>query len=665
MEWLDFSVYENSSSVFNAQLSSKGGYVTFSNSGKGGNKKYFTLSLESFLTCLKDIVKNHSAFQNCEIYEEKKWRDLGSKFFTDKAANAQSTVQTKPMFATLSKIIMWSNSPILNQNNPEARIKLGMEYLLNAINRLETLSDEFTPSLTNDNSDELVGDVIYSNKSIRDFAKFVFEYFYKEKWQILLNETNQALSQINGNSFISHDFGIFKRLIGEFNIIQSKENLTSSNTIRYFDQPIFIDSNKFYYFSTQWNGSGDYDLTFQNLKQFIEQKFSEYSLTNIGGIYSLLKVKQHSKSQFDINLFMNDLDESGLIFSNQLISRFIASLLTKPFVILTGLSGSGKTKLAQAFVHWICQKEEQFRIVPIGSDWTNREQLLGYPNALKPEEYIKPESGVLDLIIRANSFSEDPHFLILDEMNLSHVERYFSDFLSVMESKDNFLLHPNDEPINGIPPRLKLPSNLFIIGTVNIDETTSMFSPKVLDRANTIEFRVTKEQIDNFLKSNKLIKMNAIDKKGSIMAKDFLDLAQKQTFTNSDFSKINNVLVCFFQELRKTGAEFGYRSASEIVRLINQLKVINKDLTINEKLDFAIMQKLLPKLHGSRRKLCPVLETLAFFCIVGEQENIKEIFGNENYNYNSDIVIYPESLEKIARMYRGAIDNGFTSFAEA
>ena len=181
----------------------------------------------------------------------------------------------------------------------------------------------------------------------------------------------------------------------------------------------------------------------------------------------------------------------------------------------------GKTKLAQAFVQWICQDEEQYRIIPVGADWTNREPLLGYPNALNPEEYVKPDNGVLDLIIRANENQELPHFLILDEMNLSHVERYFADFLSVMESKADIPLHAGDTIENDVPAKLEVPSNLFIIGTVNIDETTNMFSPKVLDRANTIEFRVTEDEMEYFLQNIEEIDMDELTGKGAGMAASF------------------------------------------------------------------------------------------------------------------------------------------------
>lgn len=369
---------------------------------------------------------------------------------------------------------------------------------------------------------------------------------------------------------------------------------------------------------------------------------------------------------FDKESLISSLDNAGLIFNPELVSRFIASLITKPFVILTGLSGSGKTKLAQAFVQWICNDKNQYSIVPVGADWTNREPLLGYPNALNPEEYVKPDSGVLDLIIRANNNLHLPHFLILDEMNLSHVERYFADFLSVMESKEKILLHSNDNDKNGIDGSLYIPSNLFIIGTVNIDETTNMFSPKVLDRANTIEFRVTENEMKNFLSNIKEVNMEFLLSKGADMAESFLEMAENKSFEEIKKDEINKTLLKFFGELKKTGAEFGYRSGTEILRLIQQLTIIDPDLTNESKLDIAIMQKLLPKLHGSRRKLCSVLETLGSFCIVEEVKIIKDVFEKADFEIdNNSKVIYPLSLEKITRMYKAAIDNGFTSFAEA
>lgn len=382
---------------------------------------------------------------------------------------------------------------------------------------------------------------------------------------------------------------------------------------------------------------------------------------------NLEKIELNVPKEFSSNDFKQNLVKAGLLFQEKLITRFISSLITKPFVILSGLSGSGKTKLAQAFAQWICQDDSQYCIVPVGADWTNREPLLGYPNALKPDEYIKPDNGALDVIIQANKHRELPYFLILDEMNLSHVERYFADFLSVMESKGEISLFAEGSVNNGVPAKLVLPSNLFIIGTVNIDETTYMFSPKVLDRANAIEFRVTKNEMETFFANKKEVIMDKLKTQGASMAHSFLKMAERREFVEQDLTETHKTLVSFFEQLKKTGAEFGYRTASEIIRLINQLKVIDSGLQPDEKLDIAIMQKMLPKLHGSRRKLCPVLITLGSFCVDKSKiDNIeKRVFSSENFDFESDGVIFPISLEKITRMYKGTIENGFASYAEA
>ena len=401
-----------------------------------------------------------------------------------------------------------------------------------------------------------------------------------------------------------------------------------------------------------------------------------------------------SYTDFNYKSIHKKTEEAGLLFSEKMVARFVASLCTKPFVICSGLSGSGKTKLAQSFVQWISESDQQYKIVPVGADWTNREPLLGYPNALNATEYISPDNGVLDLILQASINKSLPYFLILDEMNLSHVERYFADFLSTMESKEPIPLHADnkdgkstriDSKGDSVPNKINLPANLFIIGTVNIDETTYMFSPKVLDRANAIEFRITEKEIENYLDNPGVLDMKKfVDQStnigfGASMAANFLDIAKKQATSNN----ASSTLVLFFKELKKAGAEFGYRSASEINRLVAILENLTKvdgkwddeKVKDNDFIDIAIMQKLLPKLHGSRSKLCPILLTLAKFCIQGgindfdkKDDDFRKTYFKDFEDIASDkkeLIIYPISFEKIARMHKNAIDNGFTSYAEA
>ncbi|MEY5048348.1 MAG: hypothetical protein RLZZ175_1707 [Bacteroidota bacterium] len=374
--------------------------------------------------------------------------------------------------------------------------------------------------------------------------------------------------------------------------------------------------------------------------------------------------EEQNSEEFDINSFIKNVSESGLVFSESLITRFVSSLLTKPFVLLTGLSGSGKTKIAQSFVTWICEDESQFKIIPVGADWTNREPLLGYPNGLNSEEYISPDSKALNLIIEASKLENKnkPYFLILDEMNLSHVERYFADFLSIMESGDKIKLYSGstrkDLEGNDVPSEINWPKNLFIIGTVNIDETTYMFSPKVLDRANTIEFRVDVSNIKSFFDLPTKIDLSVLEGKGLSMAKNFLEIATDNTIEKDQ--EYSEILVKFFNELKKIGAEFGYRTGFEILLLIKKLNTIS-NVSKNESIDIAIMQKLLPKLHGSRSKTSKVLDALILLCL--KEGQTFSIAKSDDILFEN--IKYPIAFEKLVRMYKNALDNGFTSYAEA
>ncbi len=372
---------------------------------------------------------------------------------------------------------------------------------------------------------------------------------------------------------------------------------------------------------------------------------------------------------FTIKDFRDNVIKSGLYYSEQVLLRFVASLITKPFVILTGLSGSGKTKLAVAFAKYICEDEKQICIIPVGADWTNREPLLGFPNALEPGKYIQPENGALELIIKAsNPVNKDkPYFLILDEMNLSHVERYFADFLSAMESNEALPLHSEtDDWKDTTPAKIKLPKNLFIIGTVNIDETTYMFSPKVLDRANVIEFRITDSEMKSYLEEIKPLNLDSLTAEGSNMGSSFVSMAIANDYKFAGEIDLKAKLIEYFNILKKSGAEFGYRSASEIIRFAGVVNKLDAAWGLNEIVDVAIMQKLLPKVHGSRKKLAPVLTSLGEMCLV-DRSNIGTYFDPKNESNLSDDknVMYPISLEKIVRMYRSLIENSFTSYAEA
>ena len=445
--------------------------------------------------------------------------------------------------------------------------------------------------------------------------------------------------------------------ISETSPPKRKWNISNEKTIRQY----FIENNLG---KPERYGSSYLFKLYDTSKSISEDEINN-DLNNLISFYKLNSSNALIVNDFKHSKFFATALEAGLYINENLSARFITSLLTKPFVILTGLSGSGKTKLAQSFAMWICEDENQYRIVPVGADWTNREPLLGFPNALQKGSYVAPENGVLSLIIEASKNFSKPYFLILDEMNLSHVERYFADFLSVMESKDTLALHSGDDEWDGIPAKINFPKNLFIVGTVNIDETTYMFSPKVLDRANVIEFRVTATEMENYLQRKTDIRLGDFKGVGKEMAEGFVELANDTKLSAVNEDELNKVLINFFTELKKTGAEFGYRSASEILRFAAMANKLDATWDLPNITDAAIMQKLLPKVHGSRRKLEPILKTLGTLCL-HDGEKIEDYISKSEIDFTKNTKIkYPFSLEKIIRMYQSLISNGFTSYAEA
>jgi hypothetical protein len=320
----------------------------------------------------------------------------------------------------------------------------------------------------------------------------------------------------------------------------------------------------------------------------------------------------------------------------------------------------------------------------VGADWTGNENVLGYPNGLDGGTYVSKPA--LDLVIHAKEHPEVPHFLILDEMNLSHVERYFADILSVIESEATIRLYDGaDRKANGnvIPGSIELPKNLFIIGTVNVDETTYMFSPKVLDRANVIEFRMDADELAGFLANPAKPDLSKLDEKGAEFGKAFVDAAQSSVDVPVDVKPVFAAeLLLLFKALQAHNAEFGYRTAHEAARFIYFYKLLgnhaDSDATWFPKaFDCVVFQKLLPKLHGSRANLGPLLKVLWFLCVndaAGRGADALKAAEtaarstDKKAEPTTEVPLgapYPLSAEKIGRMWRLLKDNGFASFAEA
>ena len=305
----------------------------------------------------------------------------------------------------------------------------------------------------------------------------------------------------------------------------------------------------------------------------------------------------------------------------------------------------------------------KYCIVPVGANWTDNSNVLGYYNAITEQYQTTP---AYDLINEAHSDSYNPYFLILDEMNLSHVERYFSDFLSAIESKEPIPLY------GGSHLKLSLPDNLFIVGTVNVDETTYMFSPKVLDRANTIEFETlsVSDYInlnldnDDFIGDVNYLQSPLVD--SDISNLNIVDLKEIMSDIMCPEGNLLEILTSeldsFQSTLKSTGFDFGFRVINEILRfMVVAWKYENSpDYWDNWEryFDAQIKQKILPKLHGSQKAIGNVLNELFNLCLIDKDNNEQaKLFDIDETNCK-----YYTSALKLQNMSRVLSDQRYVSF---
>ncbi|MFQ9110099.1 MAG: hypothetical protein ACLR4T_01070, partial [Methanobrevibacter smithii] len=273
------------------------------------------------------------------------------------------------------------------------------------------------------------------------------------------------------------------------------------------------------------------------------------------------------------------------------------------------------------------KKDPNYKIVPVGANWTENRHVLGFYNVIT-EEYNETPS--YSLIKASKNDIGSPYFLILDEMNLSHVERYFAYFLSAIESGQPIPLYSNDDENY----ELDIPDNLLIVGTVNVDETTYMFSPKVLDRANTIEFptMAAKEYMNSDFKEfdfkNINYLMNPLEDL-DVRNMNVYDLKDIFMFINCSegnlWDVLSNELDLFQSILKKINFDFGFRVINEILRFMF-VSWRYEDSPQNWEnweryFDAQVKQKILPKLHGSQKAIGQTINELFNACLIERKNN--------------------------------------------
>ncbi|OXL85840.1 ATPase [Paenibacillus sp. SSG-1] len=370
------------------------------------------------------------------------------------------------------------------------------------------------------------------------------------------------------------------------------------------------------------------------------------------------------------------IEQKGFHYPKSLIENLYLSLKTKPFVILAGVSGTGKTKLVKLFAEALgaTGDNHQFTLIPVRPDWSDPSDLLGYKDlsgAFRP-------GRLAEVLVEASQPANQhkPYFICLDEMNLARVEYYFSDVLSVIETQEwkqdrivtsklinRESLLQEDQSVYG---DLSIPDNVYLIGTVNMDETTHPFSKKVLDRANTIEFNyidlqqypslaLQEEETllpvhNSFLRSEYL---QLVD-----VYADYTDLVHA---TTEKLVKINHIL----EEIH---SHVGFRIRDSICfyMVYNQRYEL---LAPDEAFDLQLLQKILPRVQGSslsvKRVLLKLLEGAlgrklsSFSDLMEDASNIDQEWNDDQEEKKAK---HPLSARKIAFMLRRLEEDGFTSY---
>ena len=441
---------------------------------------------------------------------------------------------------------------------------------------------------------------------------------------------------------------------------------------KYFNLQPCMDGDQERYFPFPFVGKyrgGREDNYIYRIRTELHDALKEIDLSGIDPNYKRSEEQLSTKEILQhINAY---IAAKGFTFDDGLVENYYLSLKSKPFAILAGTSGTGKTRLVRLFAEAIGATAEngRYKLVSVRPDWSDSSDLFGHVD-LNGKFF---PGAIIDFINAAEWDSDKPYFLCLDEMNLARVEYYLSDILSIIETRGykgdrvttDLLVSKNyyGADIEAIEKygEVRIPDNLYIVGTVNMDETTFPFSRKVLDRANTIEFSTVDFLVHAEVST--VVEPQQMDLCNDFMKAEYVFFKQcegEKDFTDKlciELQEINKIL-------EKANAHVGYRVRDEIAfYMLNNKKA--GLLSENEAFDNEIMQKILPRIQGSsaavKNMLCELFKRCA-----GEYES----YQTESDDISSKMFKaaqkadckYRKSAEKIAYMVRRFEEDGFTAY---
>lgn len=311
--------------------------------------------------------------------------------------------------------------------------------------------------------------------------------------------------------------------------------------------------------------------------------------------------------------FLSHVHTSGYVYTEKDLVNFHVAMKSSTLVILSGMSGTGKSKLFSLYGESLGLPSEEICMIPVRPSWTDDTDILGYLDTTTML-YRAADTGLVDTLRDASQNPDKLYLICFDEMNLARVEHYFSQFLSVLENPvgKRFLQLYNPElegrvyNANEYPSRIELGKNLLFVGTVNLDESTFHFSDKVLDRANVIRFHrcsftelkkcsleaPPKQEVLPTISTTAYLSFQNIEKRA-------IALTDQEIAFLSDLDAL--------LDETKTDGGIGFRILRQIDDYLKNVPQ-GASLTHGEAFDLQIAQRVLTKLRGSREQLQDLLD---------------------------------------------------------
>lgn len=460
-----------------------------------------------------------------------------------------------------------------------------------------------------------------------------------------------------------------------------------------------ISENEPFSIESVLKGSGNK----RSVYEAILARTSDFYKCTVGRIKHLAWIpsQKHSVNELveisldELKKISNSIRISASLNEQEKYRPYITAIKSKPFLLLAGISGTGKSRIVRELAKSCWKKGDaeygnnhpkNFEMVQVKPNWHDSSELIGYVSRVSGSP-VFVAGDFLKFVAKAWEIPSVPYFLCLDEMNLAPVEQYFAEYLSVVESRmgddeGNITTDPilkkskedwyrvltaeltEDEEVRKrfLDDGICIPQNLIVVGTVNMDETTFSFSRKVLDRAMTIEMN----EVDLYggLDSHheKIGKLEAGNLIGT--AVEGVDVYQQN---KEVCDKALKYLEAVNMELEGTPFKVAYRTRNEFLLYVVNNLPYNKDkdgsdldesYVIARALDEITSMKILSRIEGEETKIGKLLDKLS--ATIGEQ---LKVVSEKEYSAKKDDgdKVYSVSLAKLAEMKK-RLEGGYTSF---